>query len=301
MLKYRIPAALTIAALFLVACWYDWSHGTSWAFSAFVAAGSVIVLREFYQMVEAKGARPTWGFGLLMVVLLVLGHDRWCWEKWHGLERLTPDRMMTVLAVVVLGTFLIQVLRRGPRGTILNVGSTLLGLVYVWFLPAFLVKIRHLGLRPEPGSWVTDGVELLVLTVGLSKIADMGAYFTGRNFGRRKLSPVLSPAKTWEGAAGGVAASIAGMFVLRAVFPESVFGSFDVWTALSFAILMAVGGLFGDLMASALKRDSGLKHSGDIVPGFGGFLDVVDSIMVAAPVAYFFLLLIGARHPEVGG
>jgi phosphatidate cytidylyltransferase len=294
MLKYRIPAALAIAATFLGLLWLDGARAGSLGLSTFIAVGTVVVLREFFRMVEAKGARPMQVFGILMGVLLVYAHDQWCWQKWHGAPRWHPDLMDTVVAVTVLGACAMQGARPRPEGAILNIGSTLMGLVYVWFLPSFLVKMRHLGL-PGGEGWQWDGVELVAVTIGLSKICDVGAFFTGRRFGRHKLSPVVSPNKTWEGVAGGIALSTAVALAIKLLDPAGAFASLGWAGVILFAVLMSVSGLLGDLLESAMKRDSEVKDSGGSIPGFGGLMDVVDSLMVSAPTAYFFFLLAGAE------
>ncbi|MHC4883752.1 MAG: phosphatidate cytidylyltransferase [Planctomycetota bacterium] len=294
MLKYRIPAAAVIVIVFCACIWYDAQHAMSWCMSSFFAVGTVLVLREFYRMVEAKGVKPLVTFGLIMGVALVFAHDRWCWEKWHGEPRSLPDLMNTALAVCVLGSFALQAIRRGAEGAMINIGTTLLGLIYVWFLPAFLIKIRHLGL-PDANGWVLDGAELVVVSIMVAKMSDVGGFFVGRSLGRHKLCPTISPKKTWEGLAGGIVASILLVQVIRLAAPDGATASLTLVQSCIFGLLMAVCSLLGDLVESCLKRDSQVKDSGTVVPGFGGMMDVVDSLMVSGPVAYFFLLLVGAR------
>ncbi|MFW5856401.1 MAG: phosphatidate cytidylyltransferase [Planctomycetota bacterium] len=298
MLKYRIPAAIFIGLVFYGCLWRDAATAGSMGLTLFIAVGTVVVMREYFRMVEAKGARPMVFFGVVMAVVLVFAHDRWAWEKWHGLPRSVPDLMDTVVALAVLGACALQGVRKSPSGAILNIGTTLLGFVYVWFLPSFLVKIRHLGV-PGANGWAIDGAELVFVTIFVSKICDVGGLLVGKQFGRTKLSPVVSPNKTWEGFAGGIAFSVGLSLYMRWVAPGSALASLSVGTAALFGITMAVSGLLGDLLESAMKRDSEVKDSGGSVPGFGGLLDVVDSLMISAPTAYFFFLLAGAR-PALG-
>lgn len=167
---------------------------------------------------------------------------------------------------------------RDPRGVIASASSTLLAFVYVGILPAFLVAIRA-----EHSIW------LLVWVLLTTKSSDIGAYFTGKAIGRRKLIVWLSPGKTWEGLAGGVLASAAvgagGAALLRSAGVESI----PLGYAALFGGLFALIGQAGDLLESLLKRDAGVKDSGGSLPGFGGVLDVIDSLLLVAPVAYWLL------------
>jgi phosphatidate cytidylyltransferase len=202
--------------------------------------------------------------------------------------------LSSVVALCVLGSFALQGIRKSPDGAIVNIGSTLMGLVYVWFLPGFLVKIRHLGFAEAKG-WGLDGIELIAATLFVAKVSDIGGFFVGRAFGKHKMSPVISPKKTWEGAAGGALASILLTIAFRNFYPNSVFATMSMWTVVLFGFTMSVSSILGDLIESCMKRDSQQKDSGTAVPGFGGLLDVADSLMVAAPASYFFLILAGAR------
>lgn len=299
MLRYRIPAALVISGVFFLCMWMDFQHATSYCLSGFIAIGSVIVLLEFYRMVEVKGIRPMKFFGVVMCLGLLYAHDRWCWEKWHDAPRSMPDLMSTMLTLAVLGTFALQGVRKERiEGAILGIGSTLLGLIYVWFLPAFLIKIRHLGVPGDIGAshgWASAGVELVLVTIFVSKMSDIGGFFVGKTLGRHKLAPQISPKKTWEGLLGGVAASVAMILAWRGASDVSVLTVWPGWVVAILGAILAVASLLGDLIESIFKRDSDVKDAGTIVPGFGGFLDLVDSLMVSSPIAYFFFLFIGAR------
>jgi phosphatidate cytidylyltransferase len=151
---------------------------------------------------------------------------------------------------------------------------------YLGFFAAFFVQMRWL-----PGN---QGAVALALVIFVPKMGDTGAYFTGRALGRHRMTPVLSPKKTWEGAAGGMVAAVAvalglcnGPWLDRPLLPW--------WSAVAFGFVIGVVGLLGDLMESLIKRDCEKKDASAIVPGFGGVLDVLDSILFSAPVAYFWL------------
>ncbi|MFW5681789.1 MAG: phosphatidate cytidylyltransferase, partial [Phycisphaeraceae bacterium] len=178
--------------------------------------------------------------------------------------------------------------------------AALLALIYLGTLPGFLLAIRRWH-----SAWVVVGIVLVI------KASDIGAYFVGRAIGRHKLIPWLSPGKTWEGLAGGVAMSAlvaVGLVALsnelgvsgRYVYDENLtsrrFAALDypLWLAAIAGGLLALAGVLGDLTASLFKRDAGLKDSGKSIPGFGGVLDVIDSLVLAAPVAYWMVRLMHA-------
>lgn len=150
-----------------------------------------------------------------------------------------------------------------------RLAATFLVLGYLGFLPAFLIQLR----------WRADGALALAAAVFVTKSGDIGAYFTGRILGRHRMSPVLSPRKTWEGAAGGLTlATVMGVVFLVRNYPW--------WAAALWGLALGGAGMVGDLMESLLKRDSGHKDASTLVPGFGGVLDVIDALLFAGPVAY---------------
>jgi phosphatidate cytidylyltransferase len=166
-----------------------------------------------------------------------------------------------------------------PGGVTVNVAASVLAMLYVGLLFSFLVKIRLI--------W---GLRALLATLVVVKLGDTGAFLLGKTLGRRKLAPGLSPKKTIEGAAGAVLFSCLGAFFMLCVFfpeptvPVSVLP--PTWGWLAFGILLGVFGILGDLAESLIKRDVARKDSGRLIPGLGGVLDVVDSVLLASPVAY---------------
>lgn len=187
----------------------------------------------------------------------------------------------------VVVSFLTLLRHRRVEGAAAALASTCLVIAYLGLLPPFLLRIRLWA--PHSGHW------LLLYAVGVVKVSDIGAYFTGRAIGRRKLIPWLSPGKTIEGLAGGVAAStllaILVTVLVRWLAPDGAGRSFPDWTrAALFGPLMAVLGQAGDLLESLIKRDAGSKDSAEVIPAFGGVLDVLDSLLLTAPVAFWLLV-----------
>jgi len=130
----------------------------------------------------------------------------------------------------------------------------------------------------------------LAMAVFVPKAGDIGAYTAGRLFGRHKMTPALSPKKTWEGFAGGLVASVLVAFIPAYFFTTPHVVDNTALFALGFGLTVGLAAVAGDLAESLLKRDAGLKDAGSAVPGFGGVLDVLDSVLVAAPVAYLWFV-----------
>src|SRR5205814_9807007 len=139
----------------------------------------------------------------------------------------------------------------------------------------------------------------LALVIFVPKCCDIGAYFTGRFFGRHRMTPLLSPKKTWEGAAGGVGMAVLVTFLIDRLTQAHLLQGL-VWTEIGFGVTVAVAGMWGDLAESLIKRDCQRKDAGETVPGFGGVLDVVDAVLFAAPVAYCWLHLLRLLAPAGG-
>lgn len=190
-------------------------------------------------------------------------------------------------AAVLVVSMLWHIRGRTLQGATAAAGAATFAFIYLGLMLGFLVALRR-----DQSTWTILGVLLIV------KSCDIGAYFTGRLFGRHKLIPWLSPGKTWEGLLGGAltsaAVAVGVTLVARDIHPPPPgrpigFEDLGLWHAALFGAAMAVIGQAGDLLESVLKRDAGIKDSGATVPGFGGVLDVLDSILLAAPVAYWVL------------
>ncbi|MFQ5422545.1 MAG: phosphatidate cytidylyltransferase [Phycisphaerae bacterium] len=206
----------------------------------------------------------------------------------EGHDRIVDYQITMVLLVAgLIGTLIAVAHRRTTNGAIANLSAAVFVIVYLGLLPAFILRIR-VG-PPAGGAW------LLLYFVMVVKVSDIGAYFTGRSFGRHKLIEWLSPKKTVEGLAGGVAASIvvavAAATLVRRFGPEPLHQVFPAWgTAALFGLLMALFGTAGDLLESLIKRDAGVKDSARAVPAFGGVLDILDSLLLTAPIAFWMLV-----------
>ncbi len=183
--------------------------------------------------------------------------------------------------IVLVGSLLYYSRKRKPEGVVAAAGGTMLSFVYLGLMFGFLLAIRR-----EHSAWMV----LWVLLV--TKSFDIGAYFTGRAIGRHKLILWLSPGKTWEGLFGGaVFAALVGAIGAHWL---ARLGLDPVpswrWGAIA-GLVFGLVGQAGDLLVSLFKRDAGLKDSSNVLPGFGGILDVVDSPILVAPIAFWWLQL----------
>jgi phosphatidate cytidylyltransferase len=170
--------------------------------------------------------------------------------------------------------FLYQYFRYGTSEVLANCGVSYFSIIYLGLLGAFA-----LGVRIDFGPWA------LLMYIFVVKSADIGAYSIGSIFGRHKFSPVISPGKTWEGMAGAVAIAIVVAILFAVICDIMVW-----WLAVIFGFCFAFIGQMGDLAESMIKRDAKQKDSASMVPGFGGLLDILDSLLPAAPFAYLFFM-----------
>lgn len=188
-----------------------------------------------------------------------------------------------VFAGVVLAGFLWEMFAfREPGGVVTRLALLVWIVGYLGLLPAFFLQVRFWPAGPSPLS----GVAALLLAIFVPKCGDIGAYFTGRAIGRTPMTPLLSPKKTWEGLAGGL-----GLSVVVAVGVHHWLGGIlhSYPLAAAFGVVVGFAGVLGDLAESLIKRDCQQKDASQVVPGFGGILDVVDSVLFAAPVTYWWL------------
>jgi phosphatidate cytidylyltransferase len=195
--------------------------------------------------------------------------------------------LLTFVAVL-MATFVVQSMQfQKPGATMATIAGTVLAVSYVGLLGSFLIQFRWFD-----GPY--HGIVPLVYVVATAKGADTGAYTLGRIAGRHKLWPRLSPNKTVEGAFGGLISGMAAALIVEAVARYLLRVPTLGWSsAIVFGLVVGTGAQLGDLMESMIKRDCERKDASDAVPGFGGVLDVLDSLLFAGPIAYCYWLLFG--------
>ncbi|MGE4285556.1 MAG: phosphatidate cytidylyltransferase [Phycisphaerae bacterium] len=285
MVKQRIIFGLIMGSLAIFLCWLDnvlvfraagWEiRGIIW--SLIVEVLLIVSVKEFIALARDKGARVFPFAAYTGASLLALGYFLRQFWVFFPFPCSLEEMHLVISIVAVLSTmslsFLTQGRNHGNEGTILNCGATILTVMYLGFLTSFFLAIR-----------LNHGIFALILFISVVKLCDVGAYTFGKLFGKHKFAPIISPKKTWEGLAGGALFSaIAGASM------SAGFHIMDWKLGAVFGIVFAFIGQYGDLMESMLKRDAGIKDSGHKLPGFGGILDIVDSLVFSAPFAYLFL------------
>lgn len=259
-------------------------------------------LWEFYQLLAAAGV-PSF-----RVIGTVTGM---AWIGLTALGYLAADRLPAFLASGESELFLLALLvfvicirifpQRNNDQPLMTLACTVFGLLYVAFFLNFILKIV---LEWDTPAWSdsigrTGRIYALFLVI-VVKVTDIGAYFVGRAFGRHKMFPRISPAKSWEGLAGGLVSGTAIGLVIYGLFrlPDAAgvmrFGSIPMtWFHAGFLGLILAGvGVLGDLVESLLKRATSAKDSGTLIPGMGGLLDVLDSLLLGAPCLYYCLRIL---------
>jgi phosphatidate cytidylyltransferase len=242
-------------------------------FVALAAAAMGIALFEFYVLAKRRDLKPDAGAGYLASIAIFTVY----FFSEPG-DVLGFVLIQIILLAFTAGVLISATFRGAPFEKMLaSAGATILGVLYVAFLGGHLVLLR-MGFK-QPLSTHLLAFFFLVL-MG----SDVGAYYVGRAFGKHKLAPEISPGKTWEGVAGGLLAGLA----MAALAHFWFFRELPLKWALPLASVMTVLGILGDLTESALKRGSGAKDAANILPGHGGLLDRLDSLLFNAPVIYYF-------------
>lgn len=251
---------------------------------------TAIAINEFYHLIEAKGAVPVRGVGTVASLALPL-------VAFIGSEYLAT----LLLSAVLLGLMIAQLRKKQISESLASISETFFGVFYVGWLLSHAIVLREFK-DSVTGRWggavardLHDdvGAFYLFFVIAVVIMGDVGAYFTGRRFGKSKLAPEVSPNKTIEGAYGAVAGAIAMGLLLK--------GAFDLFAprlseqlswgfVLFLAPVLAAVGIVGDLVESLLKRDAQVKDTGTLLPGTGGVLDRIDSNLLGIPVMYYFLL-----------
>jgi len=189
-----------------------------------------------------------------------------------------------IFGAFVLSAFLFEMYRYRATGhSVTKIAHGMFVVCYLGILPSFFLKLRWLHI---PGTPDTTGL-MMTLAIFVPKLGDVSAYFFGRAFGRNKLTPLLSPKKTWEGFIGSFVGSMFVALMLNFWGPVFKYGWIE---SLLFGVAIGFAGVLGDLAESLIKRDGNRKDASTVVPGFGGLLDVFDSVIFAGPVAYLWFV-----------
>lgn len=281
MLKQRTLTTLVALPVLLAAVWFD--SPLHW-FTIFMVIWGAVAVFEFYRLASVGSLKPLLYFGTIGTVLLILVRD----ASVASFLQASSAEMSLVLIVAATVVPLVWLLRCEPKSQAFSTWVwTLGGMAYIGLLSGHFVALRTL----------VDGRNWVYLAFLATFASDTAAYFVGRTWGKHKLAPSISPAKTWEGSLGGLAG--AGVICLLFV-PSTLLSAtntlhlpdLNYWSGPLLGIVVSAFGQLGDLVESLFKRNMGAKDSGNLLPGHGGALDRIDSVVFAGVVVYYFVWLI---------
>lgn len=244
----------------------------------------IIAAKEYSDILRHKGFFPFFKVILTVSISMIL-------LSAAGYDNLIP----AVLMAGTIASFL-AVLFRGRQPYIANVATTILGFLIAW-MPCHICLIRAMGEETELfGITFKQGLYFLLFIFFVILFTDITAYYAGTRFGKHKLSPVISPKKTIEGSvAGSISAVVVGLIIGKLT-------GISLYHSAVLAIIVTVTAQLGDLSESLIKRDAGVKDSGNSLPGHGGFLDRADSYLFSVPVSYYyikFFILTGINFSDI--
>lgn len=236
-------------------------------------------LQEYYRLAVAKGYQPLSTQAIVYGCVYVLA-------TYLALQRQQFEFLPDFILLFSFVLFFLSFFNKNPA-PLANLAVTLFGLVYLVIPISCVLRINYFALQETP----LDGRFWLVYVLSVTKACDIGAYFTGKILGQNKLAPSISPKKTIEGAIGGLIASVAVSFLFQRLLFEqyrTAAFSLQLWQSLLLGLLFGILAQIGDLSESILKRDAGVQDSSDL-PGLGGILDMMDSLVFTLPLMYLLM------------
>ena len=263
-LTRRIVTSILIVTLAALITFYF----PNWMFSLLASGMIGIALFEFFSLVEKKNIFVYKYFGIIIgmcvpvIIYFQMGNE--------GYFTLEPF----FIVIACLFIFVRQFTRRNGSQALASIAVTLFGLLYIAWFFSFFIKLKFLP----------DGALLVAFLILVTKMGDIGAYLIGNYFGKHSLIPRISPHKTVEGTIGGLAFSMLSAIASKGYLPKFPYGHL-----IALGFLLGVLAQVGDLAESLLKRDCGVKDSGANLSGFGGMLDLIDSLLFTTPIFYFYV------------
>ncbi len=258
-----------------------------------IAGIALLGLWEYFEMLDRRGI-PNFKLTALICGTIFLAGSFLAFQS-VGPEK-SYDFELAVLVLFLMVVFTRQMFARTrDRNPLETMAYTLFGMLYVLWLFNFITKIVFLAPRAPDGALTGQFYVLYLILV--TKFSDMGAYLTGSVCGRHPLVPHISPKKTWEGFFGSLVFSTAGSFALYALIPDRL-AVFNWWDVALLGPLLGFAAVVGDLAESIVKRGAEAKDSGALLPGIGGVLDLIDSLLFTAPILFFYMRLVHALPPS---
>ncbi len=267
--------ALPILIAAIIAPWFfPYEYAAKIPFAVIAAAGLIVGLYEFFKLTKKMELKADAGVGILASAVIFIAFFLDAPVK-------APEFFSASLVFALMLILISQTFRFGANYSkmVTGAGVTLLGVFYIFFLGGHLVALR-MSFENRP----LLSTQLLIFFFLVLWVGDSFAFYTGKYLGKHKLAPKISPGKTWEGAVGGMLGSLgAAALATYTFFPE-----LPLIASLPLAAVMNAVGVLGDLAESALKRGAGVKDTAVVLPGHGGFLDRLDSLLFNAPLLYYF-------------
>ncbi len=260
MLAKRVASAFILIPIIVLLVYLG-----SWPLFIALALAGLVACYEFLDLLKRMGANPTVPVSLLFLLLFLADGF---WPTWNILHWTVWPAMALLLTV--------QVFNRNRPGSVHGWTGALAGALYIGLSLSFFLRMRAL-----------DRGDLRVLIIlGGTWISDSGAYFVGRAYGKRRLAPKISPNKTWEGVWGGIATGVPSVWLASWLLL-----GLDHWQGIVLGVVLVAAATVGDLAESVIKRQVGVKDSSDLIPGHGGMLDRIDSLLFVAPALYYCMVL----------
>lgn len=276
----RLLSTVTLWGVILAAIF----SGNEWAIFFVIAGLGMAGLYEYFHMLDHKRL-PSFKLTAMICGAIFLAGSFYYFRTF-GPSRAYDFEIAVVLLFLVL-VFTRQMFERTrDRAPLETMAYTLFGLLYVVWLFSFVLKIVYIAPRTDAGN-ITGHWWVLYL-IAITKFSDMGAYVVGSLIGQHKMIPHISPNKTWEGFAGAILFSVLISFGLYWLMPAQLAGLNPVHAAL-IGVLLCLVAIVGDLGESIVKRSTDVKDSGHLLPGIGGALDLIDSVLFTAPTLYFYM------------
>lgn len=256
---------------------------------------ALLAVHEFYSLAKTKGFVPQTVLGMIFTALIVISfahvqllHVVVFLHLHVSIATLTIYFLPLVMIAGIIGIFTSELFKGFPN-PLVQVSITIAGAAYIGFGLGAFFGIREIFYDLNGSS--TNSAFFLIMLLASIWICDSAAYFIGRAFGKHKIAKLISPNKSWEGGIAGLIAAIAAWLIAR-----SYIGGFEqvsLSTAIAMGIIAGAFGQIGDFAESMLKRDAGVKDSSTLIPGHGGVLDRIDSILFVAPLVYLYLQIFG--------
>jgi phosphatidate cytidylyltransferase len=272
MLRQRVLSAVVFVPILFASIWF----GNPW-FSVVVAIAALLGVIEFYAMVARREWQPLTFFGTLWTLFFIFNAYYAPKYSSNNIYILVTSALIT--SAVALSLVRVLFLRSSGEKVMVSWAASVAGIFYMgWLLSYWVLIMNSYG-----GDW--NGRDWVILALFSTFAVDTTAYFIGRAWGRHKMAPTVSPGKTWEGAIGGLVGAIVAVVALALILDIDISYSEMVIVG----VLIAVFAQLGDLAESKLKRSMGAKEASNLIPGHGGILDRLDSIVFTGVVVYYCL------------